>query len=325
MLAETCHCRGWREKEKKMRRFVLLTFVLLTGIMGVTGLTPAHCDDRESQAGPPLFVSFNYTPVYQFRTSLDDGGSFNVSRHYFRFGLMKPMSRSFRLGLGLKYDYEKYNFNDLATVAGATPWSTLHSPGASLPMFYEFTENWTLGFIPAIDFPGESGAALNDRFVYGGVVTLTHEFGQGLNVGLGFSLFEQLERTTFFPFLAISWQINEQFRIANPFEAGPAGPAGLELVYAPSPKWELGAGGAFRSYRFRLDDRSTVPNGIGQNDFLVTFLRIQRKLGKGFSVDLAGGALFDGKLTIRDSDGSKLASDRYDPAPLVALTFSGRF
>jgi hypothetical protein len=96
-------------------------------------------------------------------------------------------------------------------------------------------------------------------------------------------------------------------------------------VYSPADNWELAIGGSYRFYRFRLDDKSAVPNGIGDNKFVVAFLRVQRKLGKNFAIDLAGGALFAGKLSIEDSTGDKLGSDNYDPSPFLALTLAGKF
>ena len=68
-----------------------------------------------------------------------------------------------------------------------------------------------------------------------------------------------------------------------------------------------------------------MPNGIGENDTLVTFLRAQRKLGSSLTLDLAAGGFFDGELTIEDSNGNLIGADPYDAAPFVALTFAGRF
>jgi hypothetical protein len=76
----------------------------------------------------------------------------------------------------------------------------------------------------------------------------------------------------------------------------------------------------------RLLNRSPCERSdIGDNKFLVAFLRVQRKLGTRFSVDLAGGALFAGKLSIENTNGDKLGSDKYDPSPFLALTLAGKF
>ena len=96
-------------------------------------------------------------------------------------------------------------------------------------------------------------------------------------------------------------------------------------MYSPAEYWELALGGAYRFYRFRLENKSAVPDGIGDNKFVVAYLRVQRKLGANFSIDLAGGALFAGKLSIEDATGDNLGSDNYDPSPFLALTLAGKF
>jgi hypothetical protein len=84
-------------------------------------------------------------------------------------------------------------------------------------------------------------------------------------------------------------------------------------------------GGAYRSYRFRLSDTNITPDGIGKNEFVVSFLRLQRKLGRGITFDLAGGALFGGKVSVENSDGLEMATDSYEPSPLMSLTIAGNF
>ncbi len=143
--------------------------------------------------------SFSYTPIYQFETDLDNGGNFDVSRHYLNVNIMRPFGQNLRMGLGLSYEFEKWNFNDLSNVVGATPWSSIHRPGISLPIFYTFPDKWTLGFTPAVEYSGESGAEFGESLNYGGVLSLAHPFSRNLYLGLGFGLFNRLEKTTVFP------------------------------------------------------------------------------------------------------------------------------
>ena len=297
-------------------------------LMALTFILPietARGQDRKVGPSSAFSYAFSYTPLYQFETDLDKGGSFDSSRHYLRFDIMRTFTPRLQMGLGLSYDFEKWNFNGLSDVAGATPWSKLHRPGISLPVYYTFSESWTLGFNPAVEISGESGAEIDESLTYGGVLSLAHPFSRDLYLGLGFGIFDRLEETEFFPFILVNWKINERLQLSNPFRAGPAGPAGLELVYTPAEKWELGVGGAYRSYRFRLDNTSAVPNGIGENEFWAGFLRVQRKLADGITLDLSGGAFFNGELTIENSKGEKIGTDAYDSAPFVALTIAGKF
>jgi hypothetical protein len=320
--------RKLNPEDKTDMRSVIMKFVILLSVLVsafISSVTVSAQDKDVENQKAPVYYSFSYAPFYQFETDLEGSGKFNVSRHFFRFDVLRTINRHLRIGLGLAYDFENWDFEGVANVAGATPWSKIHRPGISLPIIYALSADWQLGFTPAIEFSGESGAEPDEAFTYGGVFSLMHPVNKKLLLGIGFGVFDRLEKLEVFPFIVINWKINEQFRISNPLRAGPSGPAGLELVYSPWEKWEFGIGSAYRSYRFRLDDKSAVANGIGEVDSLVTFVRVDRKLGANLNIGLFGGALFDGELSIEDAQGDDLASVTYDPAPFLALTFTGRF
>ena len=272
-----------------------------------------------------LSTSLSYTPVYQFETDIDSGGSFAVDRHFLRLDFFKPLNRRTRVGLGLHYDFEQWNFKGTTDIQGASPWQEIHRPTLTLPLFYSLNEDWNLFLAPSIGLAQESGAKTSESLVYGAVFSLTRNLQPGLRLGLGGGVFERLDKTTVFPFIVLDWKINEQFRLKNPFSAGPVGPAGLELVWQPEGRWELACGGAWRSYRFRLADDSGTPNGVGEVDFIASYLRSTYQMGKLFSADLSIGGLFAGSLGIEDSSGRSLGETGYEPAPFMALTFKGRF
>ena len=282
-------------------------------------------------AGPPQAAGaktgyqFSYTPIYQFETDLDSGGSFDVQRHFLRFDVSRFIDRHWMVGVGLSLDYESWNFSNTGTLAGIDLWDEIFRPGISLPIFYRTDNNWRFGLIPSIDFAGASGAEVDESLSYGVVLSAAYTFSPDLTIGVGGGLFERLDQTEFFPYLVIDWQINDRLQLTNPFRAGPVGPAGLELVYRPKDRLEVGIGGAYRSYRFRLDDSSTVADGIGQVDFIASFVRVGWQLGGRYYLDFHGGALFGGQITIEDKDANELGDTDYDPAPFVGLTYRGRF
>ena len=269
--------------------------------------------------------SFSYTPLYQFNTNLNEGGNFDVNRHFFRFKTFATLNRKTSIGLGLGYDLESWNLKDVLSVAGASPWDIIHRPSLSFPLLYRFDNKFRIGITPTMEFSGASGADFGDGIMYGATVMLLYPVNTKLTLGLGFGAFDRLEETSLFPYIIVDWRINEQLRITNPFRAGPAGPAGLEVVYSPSEQWKLGLGGAYRSYRFRLSEDNSIQSGIGQNNLITAFARIQRRFGEMLTLDLAGGLLFNGQLSIEDREGRVLQSADYDNAPFVALTFAGKF
>jgi hypothetical protein len=268
---------------------------------------------------------FSYTPIYQFETDLDGDGRFDVQRHFFRFDVTRPVDRHWMVGLGVSVDYERWNFEDISGLAGIDLWDELFRPGISIPIFYRADGNWRFGFIPSIDVAGATGAEIDESLSYGAVLSAAYAVGPHLTIGVGTGIFNRLDQSDVFPFIVVDWKLSDRWRLGNPFRAGPVGPAGLELTYTPNARMELGIGGGYRSYRFRLDDSSAVADGIGQVDFLAPFLRVGWRLGSCCQVDVNGGALVDGTISIEDRDGNELGDVDYDTAPFVGITFRGRF
>ena len=229
------------------------------------------------------------------------------------------------MGLGLSFDYERWDFSGIAGLAGVDLWDEIFRPGISLPVFYSTGGKWRFGVIPSIDFAGASGAEASESLSYGAVLSAAYAVRPDLMLGLGTGIFDRLDQSEVFPFVVIDWKINDRLRLTNPFRAGPVGPAGLELVYAPDGSWEMGAGGAYRSYRFRLDDSSAVADGIGEVDFWAPFLRVGWRVGEHYRVDINGGAMLGGSITIEDENGNQLGETDYDAAPFVGLTLKGQY
>jgi hypothetical protein len=303
----------------------MLALWLVFATMAVPGLADAQSTDSGKRDRPKTMVRFSYTPIYQFDTDLDSGGSFDVQRHFLRFDISRFIDQHWTVGLGLSLDYERWDFSGIKDLSGVDLWDEIFRPGISLPVFYSTGGNWRFGIIPSIDFSGASGAETSESLSYGAVLSAAYAFGPNLMLGLGTGIFDRLDQSEVFPFVVIDWKINERLRLTNPFRAGPVGPAGLELVYAPDDSWEIGLGGAYRSYRFRLDDSSAVADGIGEVDFWAPFLRVGWRMGEHYRVDINGGATVGGSLTIEDENGSQLGETDYDAAPFVGLTLNGQF
>ncbi|MCP4745576.1 MAG: hypothetical protein GY874_05450 [Desulfobacteraceae bacterium] len=308
-----------------MRRFSMAVSMMVIGMILVMPVKSAIGQTEQEDNNSSLSYSFSYTPVYQFESDLDNGGSFDLHRHYLNLSITRQISKSTTIGLGFKYELEKWNFSDLSNILGATVWDNIHRPGISFPISLSFPNYLTLNLTPAFEWSGESDFEPGKGFISGGTLSLSGPLNKDFYVGVGFGLFDQIEATSFFPIIIIKWQINDRLLLTNPFRVGPAGPAGIELVYLPADEWELGVGGSYRTYRFRLNEDNSVAEGVGQNNFIFAFLRIRRKLSKAMALDFSCGSIFNGQLSLENRNGDKLASDDYDAAPIVALTFSGEF
>ena len=180
-------------------------------------------------------------------------------------------------------------------------------------------------FSPSLEMSGESGADFDESLGYGAVAAAIRRFDENLRLGVGLGAFRRIDKNSFFPFLAVRWRITDRVTLANPFRAGPTGPAGLELVVDLGDGWEIGAGGAWRSYRFRLDREGAVPNGIGETEQLPVFLRAGMQMRHTLRLDFYLGAALAGELTLKNSAREDLVVDDFDAAPFAGVSLSGEF
>ncbi len=312
------------------KNHTMLTILLFSAFF-ISAMAPSHVSAQPAEAEngrkgtKKTSYRFSYTPTYQFTADLDNGGDFDVQRHFLRFDTSRSFDKHWTVGLGLSFDYERWNFSNTATIPSTGLWDEIFRPGISIPIFYSTESNWRFAIIPSINFSGATGAEVSESLSYGTVLSAAYSFGPNLMLGLGAGIFERLDESEIFPYVVINWKINKQLRLTNPFRAGAVGPAGLELVYTPTESWELGIGGAYRSYRFRLDDSSAVADGIGDMNFWAPFLRVGWKINSTYRIDLNSGLLLDGNITIEDENGNELGETDYSTAPFVGLTLKGRF
>jgi hypothetical protein len=280
-----------------------------------------------AQDMPPgtVVTSTAITGIAQFDTDLDSGGSFHWAGVIASASVYRQFAQRWGAGLSVQYDYQQWHFGNPVKFGGVAPWRDLYLPQVGATFMYALTEEWQVVVTPTVGWAYTNGASTGDALNYGAVVIASKDFSPTLNLGLGAAVFRQIDKTRVFPFLSVDWKIDDRWRLANPFQAGPAGGAGLELVYSPSEEWQAGFGGTYRSFAFRLAQDGAIPNGIGENSFIPVFVRLTRNIGKQAQVDLYGAALVNGTLKVKNQEGNQLARDDYGVAPAVALTFRYRF
>jgi hypothetical protein len=205
------------------------------------------------------------------------------------------------------------------------PWTDVHHIGLAVPFLLQLPSAWGLLVSPSVDFFMEDGADWGEATAYGVVLAVSKRFGPDLRLGFGVSAFDRLEEVGVMPFPVVDWRITDRLRLTNPLDAGPTGGGGLELSYQLDGGWTIGAGGTYRSARFRLRERGPFPNGIGEERAVPAFVHAGRRFGRTFALDVYAGALLGGLLRVEGSGGGKLAEQDFDPAPFLGGTFSTRF
>jgi len=306
---------------RKIFPAVLSAALLFTLLVPCAQAQPAGPRDANRTA-----YSFSFSPIYQFESDFDHGGSFSVQRYAFNFDTSTPVTSTLRAGISLGYEFESYDFSGTTAFAGADPWSDIHRFSAGLPVSYRMTDSWSIFVSPQVEWYGESGVDnWDDAFGYGAVFAVSYRVSPAFTLGAGAGVFRRTEETKGFPYIAVDWKITEDLRLSNPFRTSPSGPAGLELSWRISDRWEIAAGGAYRSFRFRLDDSGVAPNGVGEQESTVGYARLTYRMGRDLKLDLYGGAAFNGKMRINDRDGNELGSDDFETAPMAALSLTLNF
>ena len=262
---------------------------------------------------------------YEFETGLDQGGEFSVTGVLASLDVLHQFTPAFAAGISVRYGYEDWDFNGTPGAFGNTPWGDIHRPSVGFVFTYAPDDDLRFLAVPTVQWAYERGASTGDALMGGAIFAATRRFSPTLSLGLGVGVFDELDKTQVFPFVLVDWQINERLRLGNPFRAGPAGGAGLELAYTFSDAWEVAAGGTWRSYRYRLDRDGPYPDGIGESRGVPLFLRTSYSVTRDARLDFLAGVVVGGKLKVMDRNGNDIAEDDYDAAPIVGITLRTRF
>ncbi|HEX4885559.1 MAG TPA: DUF6268 family outer membrane beta-barrel protein [Casimicrobiaceae bacterium] len=294
---------------------------LAVAIAAIVLAVPAHA---QRVAPGVTLVSGAVTGFAQLDTGLDRGGDVEVTGAIASVEAYRQFDARFGAGLAVRYDYEDWSFAG-ANAFGGAPWGTLHRPSLALPLVWTPMTDVAVGVTPTLQWSFERGASSSDALIAGALLSATRTFSRDLTLGLGVGVFDDLEETRAFPLVVVNWRIDDRWRLGNPFRAGPAGGAGLELAYAVNDAWEVAAGGTWRSARFRLDRDGIAPGGIGESRSVPLFVRASWQASRDVRLDVHAGAAVGGKLILMDAEGRELVEEDVDTAPILGITLRTRF
>ncbi|XZG69121.1 hypothetical protein ACTSKR_10700 [Chitinibacteraceae bacterium HSL-7] len=267
--------------------------------------------------------SLDVAPIWQADSDLDGGGKVSSNSVKAGASAWSSLNERWSAGATVSYTHLNWSFSEQSQWGQNGPWGDAALGNVGVQLTYRADNSWFFSVAPSVGFAAEQGA--NRKALWGGTASATKAFSRDLKLGLGVAAYDNIDETKVYPFLIVDWQINDHWKLANPFAAGPTGPAGLELSYQQG-SWDVGAGGAMRSYRFRLNDRNpNAAGGIGEESALPLFLRFGYAPTDNLRVDLYVGGLFDHQYDVADRDGNLLTSDSTDVSPVFAIHFGGRF
>ncbi len=312
--------------KKSISRLLLTTLMI-----SLPASAFAQDNQKEGPGGPPAagWTSFSRGgAVYQFDTELDNGADFSAARFNIEAGSGYSWTRRNSVAVAVSYSYDDYSFSsdNAAQATAIKPWEDIHTLSLSLPLRWGVSERWSSFFVPSVRSTGESGADFSDT-VSGGILGgFAYRFSDSLSIGPGLGVVSQLEDDpSIFPILLIDWKITDKLSLETGRGlAATLGP-GLTLNYQVNPSWDIAIGGRYEKLRFRLDSNSEVPNGIGEDSSIPLFASVTHRFSPKAQVSLVGGVDLDGELRQEDQNGDKIASESYDPAAFLGLTFNVRW
>jgi len=286
----------------------------LLALLVLLPVTPVSAEP----ASPAL--RFSATVVQQSPAELNDGGEFAVTRSRLQNGGNLLASRRLIANWDLEIGMTHYDFDSSADER----WDDIYQVGVNLSLIHPLNRHWSLLLIPGVSATGETDADVEKSLSYGMVAALNWRAMDGLRLGVGGALYQNLDELQGFPVLMIDWQLTPRWRLANPLRSGVTGPAGLELSWQAAKNWTLGTGSTWRSLRFRLDAKGTSPGGVGEEDAVPVWLRLTRQFART-QLTLYAGATLDGSLSSEDRHEHEVSHSDYDETPFLALYFSGGF
>jgi hypothetical protein len=283
-----------------------------------------------AQMGKPLQQGETATSIealYVFHTDadLDTDGDFGLQTYGVAANYKRGLTDGHMIGFGAAAGIDNYSFSDATAFGVRDPWDDIRRFALNMQYNYQLDREQSLFVMPSIEYVGESGADLSDSLRYGGIAGYVKQFSRTLTLGIGGAFYAGMEDSSGFPVILVNWQFADDWRVGNSFRPGPTTPAGLEIGYTGIDHWEFGFGAAYSSTRFALDDSGTAPEGYGDNESAVVYLRATYGVSAQSALDLFLGTTVGGELTIDDSDGDKIASEDYDPSLVLSIAYSYSF
>jgi hypothetical protein len=264
--------------------------------------------------------------VHQFDSDLDGGGEYSVDRAAIELGLGYATGPRDSVGLSLGYSVDDYSFDGAAGFGGLDPWGEIREYQLSASVRRGIGENFDLFALPFIRWSAEDGGDRGDAMTTGLVAGLNYRVSDRLRIGPGFGAFDEIEGgVSAFPILLIDWQITDTLSLETGSGLAATRGPGLALNSTAIDRWTFGLGARYENFEFRLDESGAVPDGVGEEEAVLTYLSARYEANPAFTFSALVGMEVGGQLTLRDANGLKLQRDDADPAPFVGIAFRGRF
>ncbi|MCW3173568.1 DUF6268 family outer membrane beta-barrel protein [Shewanella subflava] len=250
----------------------------------------------------------------------DNGNELKRDVWFTKLSAAMPLNKQWMIGANIGYDNLDYGWrvNQQSPLRNSNvPWSSIDQYSAGLSLIYRPDNQWTFLFAPKLQYAYANTASSSNAESYGVVASGMYRFESGNMLGVGVAYLNDITEVRTVPYLAVRWQITDKWVLANPFQAGFSGPAGLELTYELSQNWNFGVGSSRRTESFLIenDDKAI------KIEEWVSFLRAGWKISESVSLNAYAGYYFSGDIELSNPE---LSEDLSNQAA-AALAFKVNF
>jgi hypothetical protein len=301
-----------------------LSALALSCVAAAQPVPPEATTVAESAAAP---LTIAVTGDYWYQTKVGVGEAEFDKQHaavgmLARFGLTDGIDMS----AGFSVDFDGYEFSG-SGVFGQSPWDNIITTSAGALLSVSVNDETEIFGGPifrlAHDIDADPG---DDSFMYGGTIGFRRQWLDNLRVGLGVGIITQIEDDArWFPVVAVDWEISDDWRVRSISRLSVTTRPGAELVWHWAKRWESALGVAYENSRFRLDEESVAPDGIGEDTSYPIWVRTTYAATDDLSFDLWLGFVTNGELEVEDEGGHHIASKDYETAFLVGMSVAYRF
>lgn len=301
--------------------------VAISALLAIAAASPAQdsvpIETAESKPLANTSFSLSFGGTWIGEADLDESpGSLGIARAAARFGVGHKLSETVSLNFGADLDYSVYDFNDATGLVGGTddPFDDSTIVTLSLGAQFKSGEHNTWFVTGFARSAGESGAEFDETITGGGIVGFSHSFSDDFTLGIGVLVSSELEDDVYvIPVPIIRWNINERWSL----NAGDR--ADLQLAYAPSDRWTIGAEVSWDRRQFRLDDEGPLPSGVVEERHVP--VGVFAVFAPNANMELAArvGANLGSEIKIDDNNGDRVGKDELDAGLYAGFDVRFRF
>lgn len=223
-----------------------------------------------------------------------------------------PLGRGQVIGAQFGFDWHQFDFSGLnATNAAFAGLDQRDRYEVGVFYLMPLSRTWSVMVSPQLQWAYADGSDADDGFGYSVAALANYRSSDTLSLGFGAAYVNGVVEVQTVPFFTFDWQFAPQWRLANPFDAGFNGRAGVELYYQHSERWEFGVGGAYRSDEFAFE------HGDIEQEQPLSFVRASYLWQSGMQFSFVAGYRLEGDLTLHTDAGEQ--DFQIDGHPLLAF------